>query len=456
MKMKKQNLLLIMLLAFFSINAQEQTSTNTDRYDQYGKKVDRMSLSTENRNGILVFESPNQDYKLWFDIRVQVDGQAFLGKTLNPIGNDVSIRRARFATKANVTKNWYGEIDLDFANGVLELNDAYVAYDFLNGLTSRVGNFKERFSMSQTASSRYLNFMERSMVVSTFAPSRHIGWEIAYEAPRFLSVGGIHFQEVEDLETRTFVEDNNKDYGRDQGHSFTGKLVLQPFGNNQDYGIHVGGAASYRTPKTSVDPGEYGGIRYSTRSLSSINRKKYLDTDVIPDYNHSIISNIELAGFYKGIALQSEIIKNSTFRNNDKETLKFGGFYVQGTYMLFGGKQVYNKSEGEFTQPDKGKKWGDVELALRYDYVSLNNKDVNGGSAEGYTAGLNFYTAKNVKFQLNYTYVNHDRYASGKGKLYVGHDLEGNLTKNPTKVADPAGKAGEDFGSIGLRCEIDF
>ena len=298
--------------------------------------------------------------------------------------------------------------------------------------------------------------MERSMVVTTFAPSRHLGWEVAYEAPRFLAIGGIHFQEISDLETATYVEDNNKDYGRDQGHSFTGKLVLQPFGDNTKYGIHVAGAASYRTPKTDVDPGEYGGIRYNTRSLSNINRKKYLDTDVITDYNHQVITNIELAGYYKGLGVQSEIIKNYTYRNNDKETLNFGGFYVQGTYMLFGGKQIYNKAEGEFTQPSKGKKWGDVELALRYDYVNLNNKDIYGGSAEGYTAGINFYTARNVKFQLNYTYVNHDRYANGKGKLYVGHDLDGNLTKDPTKVTDPAGKAGEDFGAIGLRCEIDF
>lgn len=455
MNMKKTVFLLSLLCANLLVSAQEQTAT-TDRYNQYGQKVSRTPLSTENRDGVLVFESADQNYRLWYDIRVQLDGQAFFGDTYNPIGNGVTVRRARFATKAQVTKNWYGEIDLNFANGALELEDAIIEYNFLNGLTTRVGNFKERFSMAETSSSRYLNFMERAMVVTTFAPSRHLGWEVAYEAPRFLAIGGIHFQEISDLETATYVEDNNKDYGRDQGHSFTGKLVLQPFGDNPDYGIHIAGAASYRTPKTDVDPGEYGGARYSTRSLSNINRKKYLDTDVITDVNHELLTNIELAGYYKGLGVQSEIIKNNTYRNNDLETLNFSGFYVQGTYMLFGGKQVYNKAEGEFTQPDKGKKWGDVELALRYDYVNLNNKDIYGGSAEGYTAGINFYTAKNVKFQLNYTYVNHDRYANGKGKLYVGHDLDGNLTKDPTKVADPAGKAGEDFGAIGLRCEIDF
>jgi len=255
---------------------------------------------------------------------------------------------------------------------------------------------------------------------------------------------------------RIFVEDNNKDYGRDEGISLTGKFVLQPFGFDTKKGLHLGYAYSYRTPKTDVPPGEYGMARYSSRSLSSINRKKYLDTDLIPQLDHSTLSNIEIAAYYKGFGLQSEIISNRTFRKNNLETLSFGGYYVQGVYMLFGGTQIYNKSEGEFTQPDKGKKWGDVELALRYDYVNLNDKEIYGGAAEGWTAGLNFYTAKNVKFQLNYSLLNHDRYASGKKKLYVGHDVTGALTKDPMKVADANGKAGNDFSMIGIRCEIDF
>lgn len=451
-----KNLLLLTIFSLLAVAGYAQDTTRQDRFNQYGRLVKRDPLNVEARNGILVFASKDERYKLWFDMRVQVDGQVFLGETYNPIGNGASIRRARFAAKTNLSKNWYGEIDLDFANGVLELNDAYLSYDFLNGFTSRVGNFKERFSMSQTASSRYLNFMERAMVVTAFAPSRHIGWEASYEGKRFLATGGIFFQEIEDAETRLFVEDNNKDYGRDEGISATGKFVLQPFGDEQNYGLHLGYAYSYRNPKTSVDPAEYGGIRYSTRSLSTINRKKYLDTDVIPNFKHQTLSNIELAAFYKGLGIQAEYITNNTVRNNTNSNLKFGGYYAQATYLLFGGRQFYNKSEGEFGEPFRGKKWGDVELALRYDYVDLNDKEVYGGSAEAITAGINFYAAKNVKFQLNYSQLNHDRYASGKGKLYVGHDLTGALTKNPTKVADPAGKAGEDFGIIGLRCEINF
>lgn len=429
---------------------------DTIRYNQYGKVVTRVPLIAEARNGILVFESKNQDYRLWFDIRVQTDAQMFIGKTFNPIGNGATIRRARFATKTTFGKNWYGELDLNFSNGVLELEDAYFSYDFLNGFKTRVGNYKEKFSMSESSSSRYLNFMERSMVVTTFAPSRHLGWEASYNNKLFVLTGGVFFQEIQDLELNTYVEDNNKDFGRDQGISLTGKLVVQPLGIKKDYGIHLAYAYSFRQPKTDVDPTEYGGIRYSTRSLSNINRKKYLDTDVIRDFKHQAISNIEVAGYYKGLAVQGEYITNTTTRNNNLENLNFGGWYAQAVYLLFGGRQVYDKAEGEFTEPDKVQKWGDIELAVRYDFIDLNDKTVYGGSAEGMTAGINWYTGRNVKFQVNFSNINHDRYANGKGKLYVGEDAEGNLTKDPTQVVTPKGKAGEDYNQLGVRCEINF
>jgi phosphate-selective porin OprO/OprP len=452
--MKRILIIVAVLLAMQTAVAQD--TSRQDRFNQYGRLVSRSPLDVENRNGILVFESKDQQYRLWFDIRVQVDGQMAIGKTMNPIGNGTSIRRARFAAKTNLTPNWYGEIDLDFSNGVLELNDAYIQYDFRNGLAFRTGNFKERFSMSQTSSSRYLNFLERAMVVTAFAPSRHVGLEGSYSGQYFVASTGVFFSEVEDAEMRTFVEDNNKDYGRDEGASITAKLALQPFGDNKDHGVHVAYAYSHRNPKTSVDPAEYGGIRYSTRSLSSINRKKYLDTDVIPNFDHSVLNNIEVAAYYKGLGFQSEYITNQVHRKANQPTLNFKGFYAQAACLLFGGHQFYNKTEAEFSQPYRGKKWGDVELAFRYDNIDMDDKTINGGAAEAYTAGVNFYASKNVRFQFNYSYINHDRYASGKKKLYVGYDLEGNLTKDPTKVADANGHAGEDYGLLGVRCEINF
>jgi phosphate-selective porin OprO/OprP len=447
-------LLAFTLTAWASLSA--QTQSDEVRYNQYGVPVDRIPLLSERRGGILVFESADQQQKIWFDTRIQVDGAAFLGDTYNPIGNGVALRRARFAMKTILSKKWYGEIDLDFANSELEIKDAYLMYLPKDNLGIKVGNFKEGFSIEATTTSRYLTFLERPMAVNAFAPSRHIGMAATYNYKWLYMVGGIHFQDVGGLEERTNSLNNNKDLGVDEGHSFTGKIVFMPLWSKRDGGIHLGAAASYRTPTTEV--ATPGSVRYSTRSLTSINRKKYLDTDEITNVDYTLLNGFEFAAYYKNFRLQGEYIKSDVHRLNDQPTEKFQGFYVMGSCMLFGGNYRYNKAEAEFTQPGRGRTWGDIELALRYDMIDLNSRmdGIMGGAGEGYTAGVNFYANDAVKIMLNYSYVNHDRYANGKGKLFTGYDTNGILTANPANIVNEKGKAGEDFSIVSVRFEIDF
>ncbi|HOW24823.1 MAG TPA: porin [Bacteroidales bacterium] len=428
------------------------------RYNQYGVRVNRNPLFSEERNGILVFESYKNDYRFWFDFRVQADGAWFFGDVMNPIGNGYSIRRARLAGKVEVGKHWYGELDLDFSNSELELNDAYLEYTFNKGVSLRVGNFKEYYSMERTTTSRYVTFIERPNAVNAFAPSRHIGVGASYNYKWLLMQGGVFFQTIGDVEERIFSEDNNKDYGMDEGYSLTGRLVLMGFHDDLNKRLHLGISGSYRTPKTDAEVRQT--LRYSTRSLTSINRKKYMDTDLMGGIDHATLGGLEVAAFYKGFRIQGEYLMSGVHDTlgGVKTTNNFDGFYVFGSCLLFGGKYNYNNEDGEFTQVSRGKKWGDIELALRYDYLSLNGgmDKIMGGAGEGYTFGLNYHITNNVKIMFNYAYLNHDRYANGKGKLYVGYDADGNLTKDPKQVVDEAGKAGEDYHMVSVRFEIDF
>jgi phosphate-selective porin OprO/OprP len=427
--------------------------TSRMRFNQYGVKVERNPLDAEERGGFLYLESRDQSYRFWFDIRVQLDGAMFMGDTYNPIGNGVSVRRARLATKAQLTPRWYAELDMDFADSRADLKDAYMGYS--NGpFMARVGNFKETFSMETNTTSRYLTFLERPMSNTVFTPSRHLGVQASYELPKLMVVGGIHFQDVGDWEVVQIRKDNNSAFGRSEGYSFTGKVVHTPF-FSEVRGAHLGVAGSYRTPKTTD---QLDAVRFDTRTNTSINRRKYLDTDRIRQVSHYTFTGLEAAAFYRNLRVQGEYHMADVHRDNDLPSASFDGFYVMGSMLLFGGQQRYNPGEGEFTQPSRGKSWGDVELAARYAYLNLNDEDagIMGGAGEATTLGLNFHVNNNVKFMLNYGIHNHDRYANGRGRLLVGLDAAGNPTSNPALVVAPSGKGGEDFKMLSVRFEVNF
>ncbi|MBN2668008.1 MAG: porin [Bacteroidales bacterium] len=440
-----------------AIESMEVFMVPATRVNQYGKSISqRTPIDVENRDGILVFESADKKFKYWFDSRLYFDGAYFFDENAyNPIGNGVNVRRARFAIKANLWQNWYGELDLDFAGAVMELKDAYLKYTTDNQkFNFKIGNFKEGFSMESTTTSRYLMFTERSLV-NELAPSRHMGVNGTYSDQLFTAIAGVHFQKVGEAEEVAFTEAKNKDDGIDEGISFTGRLAIHPkIGENLL--VHVGGGASYRTPKTSWETER--AFRLSTRSLTTINRKKYLDTDEFSAIDNQFLTGAELAFAYKNIMFQGEYMMTQFNRFEGYENAKFDGFYAQAGYLIFGGNYNYNNGEAEFTQVTRGKEWGDLELAIRYDYLNLNDFEaqIYGGSAQAYTIGLNYYVNDNVKFMLNYSILDHDRYANGKGKLNVGHDVDGNLTSDYKTIIEEAGTAGDDFGFIQARIEIDF
>jgi len=426
------------------------------RLNQYGVPVDRTPVQPEKRDGILVFESADGSYKFWFDFRVQMDGAMFMGDTYSPIGNGVEVRRARAGFKSQFGKKWYGELDLDFADSRADLKDAYLQFSPNEFLELRAGNFKEIFSLEQNTTSRYLTFLERPMVTRVLTPSRHLGFQAAYSKKFLMMAGGVHFQEVggwEEVENR---KENNQNIGANEGYSLTGKVVLMPMYADGEKGLHLGVAGSYRTPKTTdvVDA-----VRLSTRGISNINRRKYLDTDQMQDVSHSMHTGFDAAAYYRGFRIQGEYdLADFTYQDETLGKEKFNGFYVFGSMMLFGGRQQYNTNDAEFTQPKLGQPWGDVELAVRYEYLDLNSRKeaVMGGEGEGLTIGINYYPLNNVKVMANYGIMNHDRWANGRGRLPTGLDAQGNPTRDPRLVVTPEGEAGEDYSLLSFRIQVSF
>ncbi|MDO4826537.1 MAG: porin [Bacteroidia bacterium] len=465
--MKKTFLFIATALLTTSLAAQENKQETA--VNQYGQEVVSTDGQFKVQDGIMVLDAPSIGYKMWFDLRVQGDAAVFFGgpdftdakldgsENSSHIGNGMSIRRARFAVKTQIDRNWYAELDTDWADGVCELKDAILSYTGVPGLEIKAGNFKENFSLQRNTSSRYLMFMERPMVTA-LAPSRHLGLGATWSKNWFWASAGVFGPELKGSEEATAKNDNNKDYGRNVGLAYTGKIAIRPLYKNPNTGLHIGGAVSYRNPSAASTDG-YKVARYSSRNTTSINRKKYLDTDAINGLDHELLWTAELAGFHRGLRYETAYITRGAFLDKDVNPLGTQwakGWYAQASYLLFGGRQNYDSDGAKPTRITPGRSWGDVELAFRYELCDFNTTDYFGGCAEAYSFGINFYPMKNIKFVINYQYNNNDRYANGKGKLYVGHDASGKPTKDYTKVVESDGKAGVDYHMISMRFQVAF
>ena len=466
--MKKVFLLSAALLAFaICAGAQAQEEV---QYNQYGQKVESLPIDARLQDGILVFQNKAANYKMWFDVRVQGDAAVFFGydKNLVSIGNGMNIRRSRFAIKAQLDKNWYGELDTDWTSGTPEIKDAILEYTGIPNLSIKMGNFKENFSIQRNTTSRYLQFMERPMVTA-LAPSRHLGVAATWSCPLVWVSGGVFGPELKSSEEMTAMEDGNKDYGLNEGLSYTGKVAIRPI-NNQTSSLHIGAAVSYREPKLTSTDG-YNATRYSSRNSTSINRKKFLDTDAIKGLDHELAYTVELAGHWKQLRYEGAYIARTAYLDPEKTVIPkedlgpqtADGWYVQAGWLLFGGQQNYDAKGGKYTRINPGRSWGDVELCARYEVADFNcSKYYAGGSAQAFTLGLNFYPTKNVKFVINYQYNINDKYANGKGandgtdeaaKWFVGYDASGNKCKVPSQIV---GNTGICYSMIACRFQVAF
>lgn len=430
--------------------------------NDYGQEVGlNVKLNTESRDGILVISSKDKRFKYWFDNRVYFDGAAYFGDNTyqgddNAIGNGVNIRRMRFAIKTILWGRWGGEIDFDFGSNEVDIKDAFIRYIGKNWQI-KAGNFREPFSMETMTTSRYITFIERPYSTEQ-APSRHMG--IAYKTfgKNLFFEGGLFSSEI----ANALIKDQNKSKGTNSGWSVTARTAWAPIKQDRKV-LHLGVAASYRTPKIPELGDPINSFRYGENAETEINRKKYIDTDWIEDCQYSIIIGTEAAFAVKNFKLQGEYIMTTIQRDKDivpedEDVAKLGGFYVMGAWLVNNADYYYNMSDAEFSQIDfRNFNKGVFEIAARYSYMNANTfKDgdlvpyIAGGSGETYTLGLSYYFNYNVKIMLNYAYINHDRWADGKGKYKTFNvDADGN-------DITPTGEGGIDFHTVQARVLIAF
>ncbi|MFL6818341.1 MAG: OprO/OprP family phosphate-selective porin [Bradyrhizobium sp.] len=173
-----------------------------------------------------------------------------------------------------------------------------------------------------------------------------------------------------------------------------------------------------------------------------------VSTGALAGVSGAQVYSVEAAGTYGPLFFQGEYFWYNVNRGAlpGLPSVKFDGGYSQASFVLTGETHTYNSAAAAyngivpanpFSLSSGG--WGAWEIAGRISMVDLNDQlatsnGVAGGKQTIYTAGLNWYVNRNVRFMFNY--------------------LHGDIAKQAS--ATNAGDVGARFNAFAMRTQVAF
>ena len=318
----------------------------------------------------------------------------------------------------------------------------------------RIGNMKEPFGFENLMSTRFLNFMERSFNFDAFYAGLTQGYKpgvmiynTAFDLrmtwaagvfknvtnPYAFQVGGGDWAESARVTGLLLYEDEGRKVmhlgitGRNSGYdNGTDQFRVrgpERSGLNQEWDNYANTGAFHAS----------GGRQ--DINLESIN--VFGSWTIDAEYDFHFDQNAFLGG------------ANGT-RQTSVGTLFYSGGYVEVQYFLTGEHRAYIRQSGLYDRivprqnafwlkGEDGKPnthgWGAWQVGLRYNYLNLNDKGINGGVLNDITLGLNWFLHPNAKLQFNYSIT--DRHS-------------------PASPGQPIGQSDGTIQGFGMRLAMDF
>jgi phosphate-selective porin OprO and OprP len=364
-------------------------------------------------------QSADGNIRFEFGGRLQADFHAAESDTRTLTGSDLDsqflVRRARFNIDGSFYRFVGFRIEAEFTEGI-SLKDAYIDLRFFPALRLQAGQFKVPFSLEELTSSRFIDFVERS-IVNELVPSRDRGIMLYGDVMRgtfSYYLGGFNG-------TGEDNSDNNGD------KDLAARLVLAPFRNsdefwlkglqiavnvtwgNQDRATSAQGRTSARTPNR---------FRFFAPQTTDGNRVRY---------------GGDLAWFLGPAALKFEYDVQMDERNglgpggSDLDDVTATGWYVSGTYVLTGEDKQRSGNvvpRNPFIPFSDRRGLGAFEIGIRYAELDFESDDplnffdgnlarIPGGGrgengAQALTLGLNWYFNEWTRLMFNWTNYRYD------------------------------------------------
>ncbi len=315
----------------------------------------------------------------------------------------LDIRRARLGAKVVLAKNIKGEVVLDIAEDGAELDTASMAYRFPNGNSLVFGKTKVGFSLEEMTSSRWIDFIERSLANTYGGVGKNP--QVAFNGS-IGDIGGFNLAYAA-FDTKDVAE------GKQLGLRVTLNLGTK---NESVYHLGVGLTQGDRA-EGEVDR------TYAARGQQFFNTSANIDT-TSGEYGNAR-QGLEFAIALGSFKAQYESIKTSY--TGIESTTNAGVFdkdittsYLNLMYMVTGEKYAksYKTSSGKFDKikPINGDK-GAIEIGIRLSSFDASDWDTGNGprTSTGYTSeadsttyGLKWIPTTNVRFIINYQVTDYE------------------------------------------------
>jgi phosphate-selective porin OprO/OprP len=136
--------------------------------------------------------------------------------------------------------------------------------------------------------------------------------------------------------------------------------------------------------------------------------RRLVDTGNLLDVDTSLTFGFEAAMVYGPVTLSGEYLQANLERDLNPDPT-FRGGYGQLAWFPTGERRRYSSRRAVFRSIEPKRKWGAVELALRYSALDLTDDGVIGGNEQNFSFGANWYLNKNLRLMFNFIQVDAER-----------------------------------------------
>jgi phosphate-selective porin OprO/OprP len=291
--------------------------------------------------------------------------------------------------------------------GSARLKDVYAGWTMTPAFGFRMGQMKVPFSQEETTSSRFIDFVERS-IINRWMPAHDAG----------LMFGGSLFEKVLDWNLGVFNtsiarDDRRAAFDTQDEKMVAGRLFLSPFTNGSGLlkvlrlGVDFTAGDIDNSAQADITTGDLGGVVLT--DFGAATNVDGMRTRI----------GVNLSWVFNSFSIRGEYaMMLSDFNDGNAESdFDVTMFLVQATWLLTGEAKVLEnriKPNNNFSPMNGG--WGAFELAVRYAAYEVGDEAVTGGIATAatnleateITVGINWWWAPNVVWRFNYEMIGTD------------------------------------------------